>query len=557
MKSMVPVATNVRLLADDSNMFEHVMPPCNYLSGIQPAYPITTYSTRSHSRSPGVIDQSSTPAACSHQSPFSSATKTVRAGPTFAPAASVITLGARVDGIDSCISRLEDTIHLNFTTILTHIDSLQSSPHPPSTPTSLAAVTSQPPLPEVISQVTSDTLKPECLILLCNPESCISKETPAQAGLVFTDGQVRITEESSEQRSLSFAKAIPNICALAQVWLIYTAICVCHTWDLNFNHAILAYLEILIKFQIYLWKGVAEYHLAICCQHFGMGVTHKWAHTDTTLQGQTLLTNFQTLAAPSSSAPSSKPGAKSSHPSHTTTNPPPVEICSSQPTPTPPRRVLNVSPTTTGSGPVVTLLPASSSPGSSLADTMLPAFSPPGSSLVDMLLPAPSSSGSGLVDTLRPASPSLGSGLTALPSTSHAPLASSAMLVPSLDFFVPQGITNISSDSASALLVSLLTCPVPPAHPNTACELPIFDCSNTPATVGSLKLKHWAPFLGLYPEQDFANQLRGALRHGALLGYSGPLHHTTRLEGSNLPMDPDDKLHLHQEIEAQVLEGCL
>ncbi|SAM85601.1 uncharacterized protein UBRO_20920 [Ustilago bromivora] len=435
-------------------------------------------------------------------------------GPTLALPASLTNLQPRLLVLTNPPSLLppkplEDTIHLNFTTILTHIDSLQSSPHPPSTPTSLAAVTSQPPLPE----------------------------TPAQAGLVFTDGQVRITEESSEQRSLSFAKAIPNICALAQVWLIYTAICVCHTWDLNFNHAILAYLEILIKFQIYLWKGVAEYHLAICCQHFGMGVTHKWAHTDTTLQGQTLLTNFQTLAAPSSSAPSSKPGAKSSHPSHTTTNPPPVEI---------------LSPTTTGSGPVVTLLPASSSPGSSLADTMLPAFSPPGSSLVDMLLPAPSSSGSGLPGGSEAlCHPS--QHFPALPSTSHAPLASSAMLVPSLDFFVPQGITNISSDSASALLVSLLTCPVPPAHPNTACELPIFDCSNTPATVGSLKLKHWAPFLGLYPEQDFANQLRGALRHGALLGYSGPLHHTTRLEGSNLPMDPDDKLHLHQEIEAQAL----
>ncbi|SOV02469.1 uncharacterized protein UDID_19554 [Ustilago sp. UG-2017a] len=236
-----------------------------------------------------------------------------------------------------------------------------------------------------------------------------------------------------------------------------------------------------------------------------------------------------------------------------------------------------MSPATTGSGPAVMLLPASSSPGSGLADTMLSAFSPPGSGLVDTLLPAPSSSGSGLADTLRLASPSLGSSLAGgmfpvaslgsglvdrklsatLPSTSCAPSASSAMLVPSLDFFVPQGITDMSSDSASTLLVSLLTGPAPPARPNTACELPIFDRSDTPATVGSLKLEHCAPFLNLYPDQGFANQLRGALCHGALLGYSGPLRHTTRLEGSNLPMDLDDEWHLRREIKVWVLEGHL
>ncbi|SYW78384.1 uncharacterized protein UBRO2_02576 [Ustilago bromivora] len=438
---------------------------------------------RSCSCSPSVIDRSSsTPAARSHQSSFSSAAKTICVGPIFAPAASVIALGARVDSIDSCISRLEDTIHLNFATILTRIDSLQSSHHPPSTPTSLAAVTSQPPLPvfpwvpqEVISQVANDTLKPEHLILLHNPKSRISKETPTQAGLVFADSQVRIAEESSEKHSLSFTKVIPNIQVLAQI---------------------------LIEIdQIYLWKGVTE-----------------------------------TPTAPSSSTPSSKPGAKSSRPGHTTANPPPVKICSSRPTPTPPRRVHNV-----------TLLPASSSSGSGLADTLWPASSSLGSNLTGRVFPV-ASLGSGLVDWKLSAT---------LPSTPRAPSASRAMLVSSLDFFAPQGIADMLSDSALTLLVSLLTGPVPPACPNTTCKLPIFDRSNTPATIGSLKLKHWAPFLDLYSDQDFANQLRGALLHGALLGYSGPLRDNTRLEGSNLPMDLDDELHLCWEIEVQVQEGHL
>ncbi|KAJ1044010.1 hypothetical protein NDA10_000784 [Ustilago hordei] len=269
---------------------------------------------------------------------FSSSADTICAGPAFAPTASVITLSARIDGIDSRISRLEGTIHSSFATILTHIASLQSSstpaaipsrPTPPGESVPPSSLRVFPWVPqEVISQVANDTLKPERLILLRNPESRISKETPAQAGLVFADGQVRIAEESSEQCSSSFAKAIPNIRALAQVWLVYTAIQVRSTQDLDLSDTLLAYLEILIEFdQIYSWKGVTEYHLAICHQCFGTGVMHEWAHSNTTLQGRTLLTNIRTPSAPSSGPPGSKLGTKSSRPGRTTTNPPPVEIC--------------------------------------------------------------------------------------------------------------------------------------------------------------------------------------------------------------------------------------
>ncbi|SYW74400.1 uncharacterized protein UHO2_01265 [Ustilago hordei] len=226
------------------------------------------------------------------------------------------------------------------------------------------------------------------------------------------------------------------------------------------------------------------------------------------------------------------------------------------------------------------MLPASSSSGSGLADTMLSASSPNGSGLADTLLPASSLSGSGLADVLWPASSSLGSSLTGrefqlklyrappsskprsssfvlriglsvarfsrilvipvtlqlfpvtslgsglvdwklsatLTSTPCASSASRAIPVPSLDFFAPQGIADMLSDSALTLLVLLLTGPAPPVHPNTTCKLPIFNHSDTPTTVGFLKLEHWAPFLDLYPDQDFANQLRGALRHGACQG---------------------------------------
>ncbi|KAJ1027061.1 hypothetical protein NDA18_003078 [Ustilago nuda] len=173
------------------------------------------------------------------------------------------------------------------------------------------------------------------------------------------------------------------------------------------------------------------------------------------------------------------------------------------------------------------LLPASLSSGPGPANTLLVAPSSPGSGLVAPLQPASLSYSSGLSGSESPIT-SLGSGLgdqrlsASLPSTTRASSTCSAMLGPSLDFFAPLGIANMSSDLASALLVLLLTGPALPARPNTACELPIFDHSDTPATIGSLKLECWAPFLDLYPDQGFANQLRGALRHGVLLGYSGP-----------------------------------
>lgn len=128
---------------------------------------------------------------------------------------------------------------------------------------------------------------------------------------------------------------------------------------------------------------------------------------------------------------------------------------------------------------------------------------------------------------------------------------------PPLDFLAPHGFVNMSSDSASVLLASLLAGPPPPARPNTLCKQPISNPTDAPATNSSLQLPCWAPFLNLYPDQHFADQLRGALQHGIRLGYFGPLCNEARLTVANLPMDKEDKAHLRTEIDAQVLEGRL
>ncbi|SOV04874.1 uncharacterized protein UDID_17221 [Ustilago sp. UG-2017a] len=112
-------------------------------------------------------------------------------------------------------------------------------------------------------------------------------------------------------------------------------------------------------------------------------------------------------------------------------------------------------------------------------------------------------------------------------------------------------------DSAADLLLSLLTGPPPPPWPNTLCELPIFDEADLPASVGSLQLRLWSRFLALYPDQAFADQLCGVLRHGAKLGYKGPFCSATRLNISNLPLDNHNIFHPSQEITAHLQEGRL
>ncbi|SNX81800.1 uncharacterized protein MEPE_00505 [Melanopsichium pennsylvanicum] len=123
---------------------------------------------------------------------------------------------------------------------------------------------------------------------------------------------------------------------------------------------------------------------------------------------------------------------------------------------------------------------------------------------------------------------------------------------------IANGIVDMPPDlAASALLPLVAGQQPPPPRPNTLCEQPIFDVSDVPATVGSLQLRFWSSFLDLYPDQAFATQLRGALRHGVKLGYDGPLRSSARLEVANLPMASDDVAHLRREIQARLEEGRL
>ncbi|SOV04875.1 uncharacterized protein UDID_17222 [Ustilago sp. UG-2017a] len=142
---------------------------------------------------------------------------------------------------------------------------------------------------EVVLLVKCDQLKPEHLVKLCNPESHVSQEASRSTGLTLTDRQLSIVNDSSDSRTSAFVKAILSIATLAQVWLVYVAICACHTANLELNTALLAHLEQLLEFDhLYSWHAMTDYHLAVCRQCFGTAAISEWVSYDPQVAGRVL-----------------------------------------------------------------------------------------------------------------------------------------------------------------------------------------------------------------------------------------------------------------------------
>ena len=149
---------------------------------------------------------------------------------------------------------------------------------------------------DVVQQVECNQLKPEHLVKLHNPESRVSKEPSQPTHLAVGPGGVLVgAEESSDTCTSAFVKAIPTIAALAQIWLVYIAIRVRGTGNLALNEALLAYLEHLIECDhLYQWHAVADYHLAVCRQRFGMGAIPEWSSYDPQLSSWVLYPHLKT-----------------------------------------------------------------------------------------------------------------------------------------------------------------------------------------------------------------------------------------------------------------------
>lgn len=268
-----------------------------------------------------------------------SSDRTIRSPAAFASAVSVSALEERFD-------RLEHRLDSQLGELLNAVRAVQApsparatQPAPQAPPQAPPAVASAPPAAgsqpvtagespplsltrcfawvpaDIVSLVERDQLKPEHLVKLRNPESRVSKEPARPSGFTLEAGQLTLVEETADSRTSAFVKAIPNVAALSQVWLVYTAIRVRHTGSVDLNDALLAHLEHLIECDhLYIWRAVADYHLAVCRKRFGTSAVQEWASYDPHISSRVLYPFLK--PAPSSISTRGGPSS-SSRPQHT------------------------------------------------------------------------------------------------------------------------------------------------------------------------------------------------------------------------------------------------
>lgn len=129
----------------------------------------------------------------------------------------------------------------------------------------------------------------------------------------------------------------------------------------------------------------------------------------------------------------------------------------------------------------------------------------------------------------------------------------------SVTAFVPTTLLPVPEpDVALSLLQHQLTgTRNPPSRPNLSFNFPIFDPNDSPATTPSLRLQAWMQLLQEYPDQEVVKQIVGAIKHGILLGYEGPLQDKSRISQRTLPMTEEGKRHVRMEIEDRLQSGRL
>lgn len=119
-------------------------------------------------------------------------------------------------------------------------------------------------------------------------------------------------------------------------------------------------------------------------------------------------------------------------------------------------------------------------------------------------------------------------------------------------------ITVPEPDASLQILQSLLSITQPPAErPNLSFDQPLFDPNDTPASAPILHHAAWASLLCDYPNREVVKQALGAIKHGVVLGYEGPLVDQGREHQKNLPMEEQDINHVRMEIEDRLKSGRL
>ncbi|SPO21466.1 uncharacterized protein UTRI_10045 [Ustilago trichophora] len=419
---------------------------------------------------------------------------------------------------------------------------------------------------EVVQQVLDDSLAPQDLGKLCNPDSLPVDSEDDNA--VFVNGVlIRAAPSSGSSSSTrSFLRLVPDVRCFAEAWTVYTHLRSCATNDPNLGAGLGAFLIHIIETdRTHTWSSVALYILTTCRRRFGHASAAVWAQQDQNAWNQHLST-----------------AASFRQPKKTTQQPPSNRLTQQQQQqpqqqpqgpPSKRQKSAEVCFRFNGGG-----CPEGDNCWRRHECTACSERHPPPkpSSMVSppLDLPAlprrergsrtPPLQGSarhldGQTGLLAPRPPPL-QGLARLSpdpagstSSRTPPLQGSARPLDS----VPAALDVPSADRClSLLLAAWLRDPGP--RPNTSFVADVFDPTTNPARQGSMQERSqaWSTLLHLYPDPVFRRQLLGMVQHGCLLGYDGPLRGADR-HCANLPIPPAGHSHLRMEIDARLAEGRL
>ncbi|SYW80117.1 uncharacterized protein UBRO2_03385 [Ustilago bromivora] len=159
---------------------------------------------------------------------------------------------------------------------------------------------------EVVQQVIHNTLPPQDLGRLCNPDSLLVDNKHEHAVLVNGVLIKSIPSTASTSSTCHFTKLIPDVCCFAEAWTIYTCIWACTTNDPNLSAGLGAFLLHVIQTdRMHTWLSVISYVLITCRQCFGHASAALWAQQDQAAWNQHLSTAASFHPPPKSATPGS------------------------------------------------------------------------------------------------------------------------------------------------------------------------------------------------------------------------------------------------------------
>ncbi|SAM86242.1 uncharacterized protein UBRO_20968 [Ustilago bromivora] len=423
---------------------------------------------------------------------------------------------------------------------------------------------------EVVQQVIHNTLPPQDLGRLCNPDSLLVDNKHEHAVLVNGVLIKSIPSTASTSSTCHFTKLIPDVCCFAEAWTIYTCIWACTTNDPNLSAGLGAFLLHVIQTdRMHTWLSVISYVLITCRQCFGHASAALWAQQDQAAWNQHLSTAASFHPPPKSATPGS-----ANRQADTQLSGPPskcqkgLKVCFRYNGGGCPEGMVALAATASRTAPDPIQVATPRRPTGLDGLVSLTPLSPAAPDLGPAQRPPPPQGLAWHID--GPAGP---------PDLSTPPLQGLAQLGSAWSVIMPaglggtrtpllQGLARLfnlvlaaldvsSADWCLSLLLDVWSHD-PGLCPNTSFAGNVFNPVSQPTRHSSMQ-EHafaWSTLLSLYPDPVYCCQLLSMTEHGCLLGYDGLLCNAACCS-DNLPISSAGHSHLCREIDARLAKGHL